>query len=209
MRALEKFEASQPPMSAYFPDLVRSIDVPAEFSRLKTVAFPPASNGQGNQGASAVAGSGAKPRGDLAPDLAATLDDGDRRIAAKDGPGAASAFERVLERVPGQPRALYGLAVASILQGDGGRARDLFEQVVGSSAAPDGPAADPVALAWSHIYLGRMNDLDGNRDLALGEYRAALAVAGAPEAARVAAQRGIEQVYQPEGQPEGHDPSPG
>jgi hypothetical protein len=95
--------------------------------------------------------------------------------------------------------------VASILQGDGGRARELFEQVVGSGSAPDGPAADPVVLAWSHIYLGRMNDLDGNRDLALGEYRAALAVAGAPESARAAAQRGMEQAYQPEG----HDPSPG
>jgi hypothetical protein len=54
-----------------------------------------------------------------------------------------------------------------------------------------GPA-DPKILAWSHIYLGRIHDREGNRDLALSEYRAALAVEGAPDAARLAAQRGVE-----------------
>ena len=38
-----------------------------------------------------------------------------------------------------------------------------------------------------------MHDLDGDRDQALADYRAALAVSGAPEEARSAAQRGIEQ----------------
>jgi hypothetical protein len=51
-------------------------------------------------------------------------------------------------------------------------------------------------LAWSHVYLGRMHDLDGDRDQALADYRAALAVSGVPEEARSAAQRGIEQAYQ-------------
>jgi hypothetical protein len=44
-----------------------------------------------------------------------------------------------------------------------------------------------------------MNDLDGNREQAVAEYRAALAVDGAPEAARAAAQRGIAEAYQPAG----------
>jgi hypothetical protein len=47
------------------------------------------------------------------------------------------------------------------------------------------------------VYLGRIHDLEEDRPKALGEYHAALAVAGAPEAARVAAQRGIETPYQP------------
>jgi hypothetical protein len=51
---------------------------------------------------------------------------------------------------------------------------------------------DPKILAWSHIYLGRIHDREGNHDLALSEYRAALAVDGAPEAARLAAQHGAE-----------------
>ena len=41
-----------------------------------------------------------------------------------------------------------------------------------------------------------MYDVEGKRDLAVLEYRAALAVAGAPDAARTAAQRGIETGYQ-------------
>jgi hypothetical protein len=41
-----------------------------------------------------------------------------------------------------------------------------------------------------------MYDVEGKRDLAVLEYRAALAVGGAPESARTAAQRGIETGYQ-------------
>jgi hypothetical protein len=41
-----------------------------------------------------------------------------------------------------------------------------------------------------------MYDVEGKRDLAVVEYRAALAVANAPEAARNAAQHGIETGYQ-------------
>jgi hypothetical protein len=52
-------------------------------------------------------------------------------------------------------------------------------------------------LAWSHIYLGRIHDLEDDRDQAVEEYRAALGVADAPENARSAAQKGIEQAYKP------------
>jgi tetratricopeptide (TPR) repeat protein len=196
MRALDKFEASEPPMNAYFPDLIRSIDVGAEFTRVKTLAFAPASNNEDVVAASKKAP--ASGSFGLAPDVAVLLADGERRIAAQDAPGAAAAFGRVLKQAPNQPRAVYGLAVASILQGDGAHARELFEQVVSATSGTTS-ATDPLALAWSHIYLGRMNDLDGNREQAVQEYRAALAVDGAPEAARAAAQRGIAEAYQPAG----------
>jgi precorrin isomerase len=42
-----------------------------------------------------------------------------------------------------------------------------------------------------------MHDLEDDRDEALQEYRAALAIGNAPEAARSAAQHGIEQAYRP------------
>lgn len=194
IRALQKFEASQPPMSAYFPDLIRSIDVGTEFNRLKTVAFAPASN---YEDAASTTGTVGASSANLKPELAAMLADGDRRIAAQDPVGAALAFQRVLDAVPGQPRALYGMAVATILQGQAEHARELFEQVVGTGSAAPGAVPDPVALAWSHIYLGRMDDLDGNREQALVEYRAAMSVAGAPEAATAAAQKGVQEQYQP------------
>jgi hypothetical protein len=62
--------------------------------------------------------------------------------------------------------------------------------------AGPGAHSDPSNLSWSHIYLGRMYDVEGKRDLAVLEYRAALAVAGAPDSARTAAQHGIETGYQ-------------
>jgi hypothetical protein len=94
---------------------------------------------------------------------------------------------------------VYGWAIASVLSGKAARARELFQRLVSALSPPlkSKNAANPAILAWSHIYLGRIDDLEGERELALVEYHAALAVEGAPEAARVAAQRGLEQVYSP------------
>jgi tetratricopeptide (TPR) repeat protein len=197
--ALAKFEASEPPMNQYFPDLIRSIDVNAERKRVQSIAFAPVGGAQSAEDAHAerTGHEAATP----ASSVDAALAEGERQIAAQNAPAAAAAFERVLAAQPGQPRALYGLAIASLLQGNATHARELFEQVVtGASSAPsgNGPAAhsDPVALAWSHVYLGRMHDLDGDRDEALADYNAALAVLGVPDEARSAAQHGIEQSYQ-------------
>ncbi len=198
MVALAKFEMSEPPMSQYFPELIRSINVNAERKRLQTVAFAPASNGQA---AEIAHGGDASPASGVDADLV----EGDRDIAAQNPAAAAAAFQRVLAKEPNHPRALYGLAIASLLQGDAAHARDLFEQVVRGVSGASAAGSDPVAVAWSHIYLGRMHDLDGDRDQALADYRAALAVSGVPDDARSAAQRGIDQGYQL-ARP---DPSPG
>lgn len=194
---LQIFEKAEPAMSLYFPDFVRGIDVAAEQQRLQNFEFaaaelPPASS-------DADAG-GARPS-----ELEQSLAEGDYKIATRDGAGAAAIFERVLARYPGLPRATYGLAVASVLQGKGEEAQKLFEQVIAVAPAAAGSAdpgdastaTDPGIVAWSHIYLGRIHDLKDERVLALSEYHAALAVGGAPEAARVAAQRGIQTGYQP------------
>ncbi|HEY4580020.1 MAG TPA: tetratricopeptide repeat protein [Candidatus Acidoferrales bacterium] len=197
MAALAKFEAAEPAMGFYYPDLLRSMDVYAEQLRLQTIRFAPASDLP-----VAAAARPATPSSELDQALA----DGDRLTAARDAAGAAAAYERALSIAPGDPRALYGFAVASVLLGQGERAYDLFTQVVSAESGAD-PATrpDPVTLAWAHVYLGRMHDLAGEREQALAEYRGALAVAGAPEAAREAAQRGVEQAYQPAVR----NPSPG
>ena len=60
---------------------------------------------------------------------------------------------------------------------------------------PAGPAVtkDPLVLAWSHVYLGRIYDDEGEHERALGEYRAAMGTEGAPAAARQAAQRALDK----------------
>lgn len=195
LKALSQFESSEPAMNLYFPDLVRSIDVVAEQQRLQTVKFAPASVAE--PAGETVEGRGAGKQGP-ASDMDAELNAAERLIADRNAAAAAEAFGRILEKTPGQPRALYGLAVASVFQGDAEHARSLFEQVVAAAQA-DSPELkpDPAVLAWSHIYLGRMHDLQDDREQALEEYRAALAIDNSSETARSAAQRGMEQAYRP------------
>jgi len=59
-------------------------------------------------------------------------------------------------------------------------------------------AREPRLLAWSHIYLGRILDLQEERDAAVGHYRAALSADQAPEV-KAAAERGLKQPYEPPG----------
>jgi len=198
LKALSKFESSEPAMTLYFPDIVRSIDVPSEQVRLQNVKFAPASDAQPARERAEGLGT-RKPQGaGLSADLEAQLSAAERMIADRNGAAAAEAFERILEMNPGQPRALYGLAVASVLQGDAEHAQTLFEQVV-AAAHVESPQMrpEPGILAWSHIYLGRIHDLEDDREEALQEYRAALATDNAPETARSAAQSGIAQAYRP------------
>lgn len=194
---LTGFEKSEPAMGYYLPDLIKGIDVAAEQRRLRGVKFAdaaPAAEGPAEN----VRMGGPKPPTPSNP-VDEQLAEGQRQISARNGAAAASAFQQVLASHPNDVRATYGLAVASALMGKPEQARDLFSKVIaaaGNSGTETGAQPDPSNLSWSHIYLGRMYDVEGKRDLAVAEYRAALAVAGAPDSARAAAQRGVEAGYQ-------------
>jgi len=188
---LQKFEKSEPSMSYYFPDLIAGVDVDAEKARLKGFAF------EAGEPAPEEAGTGPAPS-----ELDTWLAEGDRQIAQKNAAGASAAFEKVLAKYPNNIRATYGLAIASVLSGDGDRAQELFEKIVASSNSESASAESstevaPDLVAWSHVYLGRIHDLEDERDQAVAEYQAALAVDGAPELARLAAQKGVSAAYKP------------
>lgn len=192
---LQKFEKAEPAMSYYFPDLITGIDFDAERKRAQGLKFAAA---QPNAEADEIHGPGSRH----ATELERMLAEGNREIANKDAAAATATFEGALAKYPNDPRLEYGLAIASVISGNGDRAQELFEKVVSAPAstgqgAQERGSSDPSAIAWSHVYLGRIHDLGDERDLALDEYRAALAVNGAPEAARLAAQNGIAAAYQP------------
>jgi uncharacterized protein HemY len=50
--------------------------------------------------------------------------------------------------------------------------------------------------AWAYLYLGRLSDAAGERQQAEKHYRAALAVRGAPEQVKAAAEKGLTQPFQ-------------
>ena len=192
---LQRFEKAEPSISYYFPDLMAGIDLAAEQQRMHSVTFAsgPAIGAEQHGGSQA----------DEPSELDRWIAQGNREIARKDAPAAAATFQGVLAKYPDNPRALYGLALASVLAGKATRAKELFGKVVSvAGGAPsnsqESPAqVEPEVLAWAYVYLGRICDLEDDRDTAVEDYRAALTVRGAPESARTAAQSGIETPYQP------------
>jgi len=188
-RGLTEFDSSEPAMTFFFQQIVAGVDVPAEAKRLETLQFAAA------EATPAVHPNAAAQRSELE----IWLDEGDRYIARQDAQAAVAVFERVLEKYPAQPRAEYGLAVALILLKEVERAKTILQGLVQQveEQGGNGPGVTPMIRAWAHVHLGRIYDVEENRELALTEYRAALAVPGAPAAARQAAQRGIEKGYEP------------
>src|SRR5205823_14322054 len=112
--------------------------------------------------------------------------EGERQSAAKNPRAAEAAFQKVLSKYPDQPRAWFGMGVAAYMKHDTARAKQVFGRLTAGEHAATG---DPRVLAWSHVYLARIYDYEGNNSVAKTEYESALAVEGGPEEARQAAQK--------------------
>ncbi|MGC2698187.1 MAG: DUF4932 domain-containing protein [Candidatus Angelobacter sp.] len=130
-----------------------------------------------------------------APDEDHLLDVAEQKLAVGDREGASKIASQVLQHNHGgdQPgHAAFILARIASLAGKMEEARTGFEQTVAS-------VHDARILAWSHIYLGRIYDIQQNRGLAVEHYQAALA-AGDPSAdTRKAAEVGLSNPYQARG----------
>jgi len=187
--ALANFENSEPSMKRFFPDLVRSIDERAEAKRLTAVQFAPADATQTDDAAAEVV---ARPKRTLPTtvpndaEVIAALTEGERQIAAKNSRAAEASFKKVLTKYPDQPRAWFGIGVVAYMDHDAPRAKQVFGRLTTGEHAATG---DPRVLAWSHVYLARIYDYEGNNSVAKTEYESALAVEGGPEEARQAAQK--------------------
>lgn len=173
--ALAQFEQVEPSIKLYFPELIQPINVASELARLEQVEFA--------QRAATLA----QP----VTTLEALLRDAENAIAAGDYARARQSFRVVLERYGAdQPRALYGLAVVAGLERDWALAKQYFLRTLEK-------AQDPVVLAWSHVYLGRIYDVEGNRALAMGEYEEALRTGAPSPEVQQAARRGLEKPFGP------------
>jgi hypothetical protein len=80
------------------------------------------------------------------------------------------------------------LARTAILGGHPDQAADGFQKTLATSK-------DPRLLSWSHIYLGRMLDLECKREQAVTEYQAALKTRDGQQDTRFAAERGVKTAY--------------
>ncbi len=188
--ALPKFENSEPSMKIFFPDLVRSIDLQTESRRLTAVKFASADAASPeDEAANEKIAREKKAAPTTVPndaEVITALTEGERRIAEKNPRAAEASFQKVLTKYPDQPRAWYGIGLVAMLDHDAARAKQVFGRLtVGEHAATE----DPMVLVWSHVYLARIYDYEGNSEVARTEYQSALAVQGGPDQAKQTAQK--------------------
>jgi hypothetical protein len=189
-KGLSDYEKNEPSMRNYFPDLVRKIDVKAEAARASALTFAPAATPeQSAQLNTEDLNRRRRAASTTLPDdsnTIAQLTDGERFIADRNPRAAEAAFKNVLAKYPDQIRAWYGLGLVALLDHDGPRAKQVFGRLTtGEHAATN----DPMVLAWSHVYLARVLDEEGQLEQSKSEYQAAIAVQGAPARAQQAAQK--------------------
>ena len=175
--AMSKFEKDPASMRNAYAEMLTSIDVGKEMKRASLVQFS----------------------GEAAPELLHLagrrnehlLLNAERRLAAGDPETAQKLAQQALdEQEEDAGRALFILAEIATANRDMEGARTYFERALQT-------AHEPKVIAWSHIYLGRIFDLKEDRFAALDQYRAALNSAGTIPEAKRAAQRGLDQPYEP------------
>ena len=120
----------------------------------------------------------------------------EQRLSAGDADTAKKLAQQALDAKSEDPgRALFILAQVATMNRDMQGARNYFEQALGV-------AHEAKVVAWSHIYLGRILDLQEDRTAALDHYRAALSASVSLPEAKAAAERGLQQPYEPPHQPQ-------
>jgi hypothetical protein len=191
-QALTGYEQGEPAFAQYFPDLVRGIDVKAEQARVAAIHFAPQQTEAEAKELSKEARAKRTARAVTTvsddQNVIAALTEGEKKISEKNPRAAEAAFQSVLAKNPDETRAWWGLGLVALMDHDADRAKQIFGRLTtGEHAAKN----DPMVMAWSHVYLARIFDDEGQFDRAKSEYQAAIDVQGAPAQAQQAAQKGL------------------
>jgi tetratricopeptide (TPR) repeat protein len=183
--ALVGYEAQEQAMRLYFPDLIRSIDLRKEARRLDHVDFLSERPGRRVRTVTKEV----KPAELTGPEK--TLASAEKLYAARDLPHARETYLEVLKETQEKPihaKAYYGLARIAVLERDPELGDRLFRKVLELDP-------DDYTKSWSLLYLGRLADSQQRHDEAVEHYKAALAIAGAPDSVRNAAEQGLKQAF--------------
>src|ERR1700677_4532468 len=172
--AFAAFEKQPQSFKESIGQMVYGMDVSQQLNHVKNIAF----SQQGDS--DIVHRSPAELRG---------LDLAEMKLMKGDTDGAGELAQKSVTDKTGDPaRANFILARVAIMHRDVPGAQHSFEETIRLSK-------DPRMLAWSHIYLGRIYDIQDQRDEAVIEYRAALTVRDGQADTRLAAEKGLNQPY--------------
>jgi hypothetical protein len=171
---LKPFENDPASLKDSIGEMVYGMDAESQIRRSKTIPF---------------AAEGSQDVVRRVPRTLHGLDLAEMKLMKGDTAAAAELAQQALAQKSGDPaRANFILARCAILNRNTQAAVDGFEDTIKESK-------DPRLLAWSHIYLGRIYDINDRRDEAIEEYRAALTVRDGQSDTRQAAEKGLEEPY--------------
>jgi hypothetical protein len=129
------------------------------------------------------------------PRKLAGLDLAEAKLAAGDVATASSMAQKVLasqtdtiQSAADCARAHFIMARVDLMTAKPDAAIDEFQKTLTMSK-------EQRLLSWSHIYLGRMLDLECKRNEAVAEYKEALTVRDGQQDTRIAAERGVKAAY--------------
>jgi len=178
---LAKFEKEATGLKDAYGDFLYNIDLSREKKRASEITFA-------SQAAPEVVTASKQ-----VPHDEKLLDKAEQRLVDGDAAGAQKLAQEALTDPNSNQdtgRALFILARAASRVGDMEGARAYFERAVQS-------AHDPRTLAWSHIYLGRILDIQEKREAAVSHYRAALEAGDPTPDTKAAAEKGLAGPYAP------------
>jgi hypothetical protein len=186
--ALEEFANQPVGMRLYFPEMLDGISVDKEKARLSEVQFRPAAS---------------RPLLEVRwSPLEQMLRQAQEHLAQGEYEEARKAYEGISTQYGPQAAVLYGLALVASQMKQPEQAKQYFTQAAAI-------AYDPRIKAWSHIYLGRLLDLEGKRDEAKLQYSAALSAGPLTADTKTAAEQGLQtQFTAPNATPAGAPPEP-
>jgi hypothetical protein len=171
---LGPFEEHSASLKESMGEMVYGMDVETELSRAKHVQF---------------AETGSSDVVSHAPRQLHGLDLAEMRLIKGDTAGALQLAQQALTQKSGDPAyADYILGQVALMSGNMEDAQTRFGDAVRLSK-------DPRTLAWAHIYLGRIHDVEEDRDEAVAEYKAALTVRDGQADTKQAAEKGLKQPF--------------
>lgn len=179
---LQEFEQTDLSIREYLREMISDLDIASEQQRFEDRFFN-------------IAPTPSQPIRAEVPvptkdPVRAVLEDAEAAFNSGGYETAHALFEQVLDELdPDNGAALYGMALLASREQDSELAREYFSRAIASGSA------EPSMVVWSHIYLGRIDDIVCQREAAIGHYRSALEVGDDTNNARSAALSGLEAPF--------------
>jgi tetratricopeptide (TPR) repeat protein len=181
---LAGYEKQEQSLNQYYVDLVAQVDLEHEDKRLQKVQFA-------KQAAVKIAKQAPPPAAPVLSNAEKIFDEAEDLYKQRDLDRARRAYMKVLDQPDDKSlhaKAYYGLARIAALQKDPELSEKLFQKTLEMSP-------DDETKSWAYLYLGRLADAAGERDEAEKDYRAVLAIPGAPASVKTAAEKGLGEPF--------------